>query len=300
MDVAQAWIASEDRCGEAPVWVDEEQSLYWVDMNRFVVRRAEWPAGTPRSWRFSEPVVALAPTDVAGVLLVALASRLLLWWPEVDRRQRFGEPLPVYPAVRFNDGRASPSGEFWIGTMQNNIGPDGSPVPIDYSGRTRIGALYRVSADGHRQPVLANLAMPNTVCFSADGRRLLFGDSLDNAIRSFPLDVDGGLGEPLDWLSDHGRGFPDGSAMDAEGGLWNCRYDGGCIVRLGADGSVDRVIEMPVRHPTNCTFGGEDFRTLFVTSSASADPDAGSVFTIHVDVAGLPEHRFRLGEAFRQ
>ncbi len=60
--------------------------------------------------------------------------------------------------------------------------------------------------------------------------------------------------------------------MDAEGYLWNCRYYGGCIVRVAPDGKIDRVIEMPVKNITTCTFGGADLKTLFVTT---ASVDAG-------------------------
>ena len=63
--------------------------------------------------------------------------------------------------------------------------------------------------------------------------------------------------------------------MDTEGYLWNCRYGGGCIVRVAPDGKIDRVIEMPVNRPTNCTFGGPDGNVLYVTS-AGRRRDTGS------------------------
>ena len=86
--------------------------------------------------------------------------------------------------------------------------------------------------------------------------------------------------------------------MDADGYLWNCRYDGGCIVRLSPDGKIDRVIEMPVRKITTCTFGGPDLKTLFVTTaSAEAAPCerlAGGLFAIPCEVSGQAENRFRV------
>ena len=64
---------------------------------------------------------------------------------------------------------------------------------------------------------------------------------------------------------------------------------------------MDRVIDMPVESPTCCAFGGDDLRTLYVTS-ASRDvpaeqlhehPDAGGLFAVDVGVAGIPEAVFR-------
>lgn len=97
---------------------------------------------------------------------------------------------------------------------------------------------------------------------------------------------------------DFPRGSPDGSTVDADGYLWNCRYYGGCIVRVAPDGKIDRVIEMPTQNITTCTFGGADLKTLYVTTaSLSTQPGdrlAGSLFAIQTSVQGQPENRFRV------
>ena len=88
--------------------------------------------------------------------------------------------------------------------------------------------------------------------------------------------------------------------MDSEGFLWSANFDGGCITRYAPDGRVDRVIRLPVQRPTSCTFGGEDFSILYVTSASlnlteaqrAAAPLAGSVFAVHTGFKGLPEPRF--------
>jgi sugar lactone lactonase YvrE len=96
------------------------------------------------------------------------------------------------------------------------------------------------------------------------------------------------------------RGWPDGSTIDAEGYLWNARWDGACVMRFAPDGSVDRIVELPVDKVTSCAFGGPDLSTLYITTSrytASADdqrrqPQAGSLFAIDPGVRGLPRPRF--------
>ena len=69
--------------------------------------------------------------------------------------------------------------------------------------------------------------------------------------------------------------------MDSEGFLWNCRYDGGCVVRVALDGTIDRVIDMPAENITTCTFGGADLTTLYITTARrrnrrTASPEACS------------------------
>ena len=73
-------------------------------------------------------------------------------------------------------------------------------------------------------------------------------------------------------------------------------------MRISPSGEIDRVVEMPVKRPTCCAFGGADFRTLYVTSTSqnmseadrAADPLAGALFALRVDVRGLPERRFAM------
>jgi sugar lactone lactonase YvrE len=82
--------------------------------------------------------------------------------------------------------------------------------------------------------------------------------------------------------------------MDAEGCLWNARWDGSCLIRLTPEGHVDRIIELPVSRPTSCVFGGEDLKTLYITSAASPlnHPLDGAVLSLRVEVAGTLCTRF--------
>jgi sugar lactone lactonase YvrE len=121
-----------------------------------------------------------------------------------------------------------------------------------------------------------------------------FADSLDNTLYQHFIRTDGNLDPAQVWFGPHERGGPDGSAMDAEGYLWNARWDGSCLLRLTPDGQVDRVIELPINRPTSCVFGGEDLKTLYITSAASPlnHPLDGALLSIRVDVPGKACTRF--------
>ncbi|MDB5979950.1 MAG: senescence marker protein-30, partial [Pseudomonas sp.] len=97
------------------------------------------------------------------------------------------------------------------------------------------------------------------------------------------------------WAAEHLRGVPDGSAIDADGFVWNARWDGHCLIRFAPDGSVDRVVELPVSHPTSCVFGGPELSTLYVTSAAPSLEGGeieGAILMADVGVKGVPCHRF--------
>ncbi|SPE34896.1 conserved hypothetical protein [Candidatus Sulfopaludibacter sp. SbA3] len=281
-----------DWCGEGPVWCETEQSLYWTDINRFLIHRLE-PGGAVRSWFFEEPVTALALTARTGTLAVALGSRLVLWRPESDERRDHGFRLPGWPSVRLNDGRPDPRGSFWVGSMRNNVAPDGSSRE---AGGTD-GVLFRIDPDGSVTEWKRAIGISNTLAWSPDHSRFYFADTLCNTIYVYDYDAaTGAIANERPFFAGFHRGMPDGSAVDSEGYLWNCRWGGGCIVRVAPHGAIDRVIEMPVRNITSCTFGGDDYGTLYVTTAGlgalAGDRLAGSLFALKTGVPGLPEHKF--------
>jgi sugar lactone lactonase YvrE len=264
-----------------------------VDINRFLIHRFTPADKCVRSWIFDEPVTALALTNRDSVLVVALGSRVMLWEPETDYRHNPILVLEGWPRVRHNDARADPRGSFWVGTMRNNVNPDGS---LGEAGG-QDGILYRIDPDGRTSVHRRNIGISNTLAWSPDRRHFYTADTLANVVWSFDFDPQtGDIANEKPFLKHFSRGLPDGSTVDSQGFLWNCRFFGACIVRVAPDGKIDRVIEMPVRNVTTCTFGGPDLRTLYVTTASNdaaiGDRLAGGLFAIETDVAGQPENRF--------
>jgi sugar lactone lactonase YvrE len=290
--------ATADVCGEGAVWHAAEQALYWTDINRFLIHRLSATDNRVTTWRFGEPVTALTLTDNDDLLAVILGSGAILWSPQSDTRERLCFSLTDWPAVRCNDARADPRGSLWIGSMANNVHPDGSPGSVE---GTR-GTLFRFDPDGRVTEWKHGIGIANTLVWNPECTRFYTADTLKNAIYQYEYDRHSGqIRNEQPFFCDFARGLPDGSALDSEGYLWNCRYGGGCIVRVAPDGRLDRVVEMPVENVTTCTFGGRDLQTLYVTtaapSSASVDHLPGGLFTLETSVRGQSENRFELCDA---
>lgn len=277
------------------MWHDEGQSVYWTDINRFLIHRFDPANESVKSWLFDEPVTAVLLTDRDSTFAVVLGSRIIFWEPSSDSRRDQGFRLPGWPAVRLNDAGVDPRGSLWAGSMQNNVNADGSEGPIDQTS----GVLYRIDPNGGVGEFQDHIQISNTFVWSPDKKRFYFGDTLTNTICVYDYDErTGSIGKPNPYFFGFARGLPDGSAIDEEGYVWNCRWDGSCVVRVAPNGQVDRVIEMPTRNITNCTFGGKDLNILYVTTAASltdvGDRLAGSLFAIQTDVRGVPDGRFRV------
>lgn len=284
-----------DRCGEGAIWSDEERAVYWTDINRFLIHRYDHESGSVHSWLFDEPVVALALTTRPGTLLAALGSRLVLWQPETDARRDQGFTLPGWPRVRLNDGRADPLGNFWVGSMKNNVEPDGESGSVAKG----EGTLFRIAPDGSVTIWRQGLGISNTLCWSPDRSRFYFADTLEDEIRVYDYDsATGAVANERLFARAAGPGAPDGSAIDAEGCLWNCRFGGAAILRLDPAGKLVGAVAMPVLNITTAVFGGPERRTLYVTSASvegrAGDRLAGSLFRLEAPVPGLPENRFRI------
>jgi sugar lactone lactonase YvrE len=132
----------------------------------------------------------------------------------------------------------------------------------------------------------------NTLAWDEERRRLYFADSLASVIWVYDWDKEkGAIANRRLFADTENHGDPDGSALDAQGFLWNARWGASCIIRYAPDGAIERIIDVPVKQPTSCVFGGDDLKTLYVTSArsglgANANEWDGALLSAPVEVAG--------------
>jgi len=226
--------AHRAQLGEGPFWDVPTQALYWVDIaGKQALRLLD---GQLQAWRLPEHVSAFIPCErgdalvtlSSGVYRLDLASAALSLFCVAD----------PHAGNRGNEARCDAQGRLWLGTMQNNIGEHGEDLPVT----RRSGGLFRVDADARVTPLLHGLGIPNTLLWSDDGRQVHFGDSLDGTLYRHAIQANGQLDPAQPWFGPHGRGGPDGSAMDSQGYIWNARWNGSCLLRLTPDGEVDRIV----------------------------------------------------------
>lgn len=273
-----------DVLGESAVWSTAESALYWVDIRHPAIRRWNSRTGQTDSWTMPELVGSIALRRDGG-LLVALRRSLAFFDPASGALEHVAAPEEDRPQMRFNDGRCDRRGRFWAGTMNNDT-------------RAPEGALYRLDATHRLVKIADGFSIPNSLAWSPDGTTLYFADSLRYAISAYDFEPETGeLGAQRPFAQTQSPSIPDGSTVDAEGYLWNAEYDGWRVVRYAPDGSVDRIVELPVQRPTSCAFGGPNLDLLYITTATqrltagelARQPLAGAVLAIEPGVRGLPE-----------
>jgi len=275
---------TQDVLGEVPRWHMTEQALYWIDAFKPAVHRLDPASGKVESWTPPDKLGSFAPRKTGGLLLAG-RNGFVLYDPRSGHFERIADPENGATVNILNDGRCDSAGRFWVGSMSRTI-------------QSPTGTLYRL--DQGRVDALDNsIWVANGLAWSPDDRLMYFADSHLHTIFVYDFDVAAGMiGKRREFAKVKGRaGVPDGASVDAEGFLWTALFDGGCVARFAPDGRLDRTIEMPVSRPTACAFGGNDLRTLYVTTARfrltpdklASETHAGGLLALDVGVKGTPE-----------
>ena len=291
---AELIVDARNAVGECPVWVPEENALYWVDIPNGGLQRWSAASGHSAAWKAPQMLACIARTT-AGNWVAGMETGFFQLTPHDDGSLDTTALASVEhprPDMRLNDGRCDRQGRFWAGSMVLNMGLNAPE-----------GRLYRYGArqSGVIEAQLDGFIVPNGLGFSPDGKTMYLSDSHPDVQLIWAFDYDTDTGTPSNRRvfvdMNHFPGRPDGAAVDAEGCYWICANDAGLIHRFAPDGRLDFSLEVPVKKPTMCAFGGSRMDTLFVTSIRPGDDHdpqslAGGVFALNPNVKGLPEPLF--------
>jgi sugar lactone lactonase YvrE len=289
---AELIVDARNAVGESPVWVPEENALYWVDIPNGGLQRWNAATGHVAAWKAPQMLACIARTQ-AGNWVAGMQTGFFQLTPHNDGSLDTA-PLAAIehprPDMRLNDGRCDRQGRFWAGSMVLDMGLNAAE-----------GTLYRYASGVAPYAQLGGFITLNGLAFSPDGRTMYASDSHPLVQQVWAFDYDIETGTPsnrrvfIDMKQYPGR--PDGAAVDAEGGYWICANDAGLIHRFTPDGRLDRSLSVPVKKPTMCAFGGSRLDTLYVTSirdDRSEQSLSGGVFALNPGTQGLPEPHFML------
>ncbi|MCY4753053.1 SMP-30/gluconolactonase/LRE family protein [Pelomonas aquatica] len=285
--------------GEGLQWHAPSGRWWWTDIEGGCIHAWTPGAAATLVLRLPERVGCFVHAR-SGALLLGMAKRLArLALPDLQACGEFEaapqELVPVeagLPTTRVNDGRCDRSGNLVFGTLD-----EARP-------RQTIGGFYQYSqAHGLRRLALDGVAIANSICFSLDGRRMHYCDTLSRRIMVCDYDADtAGVSEPrLFAKKEIDDCWPDGSTIDARGCLWNAEWGNAAVARYAPDGRLLGRYAVPVRNVSCPALGGPAGGQLLVTTArqelSSAElmamPLSGSLFGIAVEPGlYLPEPLF--------
>ncbi|CAL8465500.1 g5036 [Coccomyxa elongata] len=208
------------------------------------------------------------------------------------RAKSFGKPLLEVPedhgvdSMRFNDGKGSPGGAFIVGRMHSKW-RDGEPGRL-YRADVKIGKLEELLGP-------EEVGLPNGMAWDTARHTMYFVDTYAGTVTAYGTDE---AGVPVKGANGKLQarcvvkvpkedGIPDGMTIDRDGNLWVALAEGGALGCYDPDtGDLKRKVQLPVKKPLACTFGGPDLDQLFVTTRVEKGEGAsehwGSILSVRV------------------
>lgn len=306
-------VEASCQLGESPFWHPEEQSLYWVDIPGCAILRANVFMGTQEVWPMAQQPGCIAPVQGGGLVI---ALRDGIYWAKdwCGHLQRICAAPYDSQQLRFNDGKADPLGRFWAGSYCDAAAsPDGALYclecgpPGSATGGPHSGALGLNLVEKARPARVSN-----GLAFSPDQQTLYWSDTAQGKIFAFDwIAASNHLqnqrvfkqfdAKPAGWAygapgCESYQGRPDGATVDVEGNYYVAMFEGAAVLKFSPQGALLQKIPLPAMCPTMPCLGGDDLKTLYVTTATigrskqelSALPWSGCTLAMRVDVPGLP------------
>jgi L-arabinonolactonase len=279
--------------GESATWDSVRSGIWWVDMHGHSIVFTHTD-GTSRFWKTPGPSLPWARAVVLhenGGLIVALSDKLAYFDPATGVFKALDIKLKLPGGHLFNDAIVDPEGRLIIGTMLPGRGDDGS------------AKFYCIDNDLSVSILVDGLNTTNGLGFSPDGATLYYSDSCASVRNVWAASYQPAAGaiSAARLFVEFGSlpGKPDGAAIDSEGYYWSAAMASPWLHRFAPNGKLDQSIQLPIDTPTKPAFGGDDMKTLYVTSGGLKNGETddglkGGLLELSVPYAGLASSLSRL------
>lgn len=276
--------------GEGPAWDAETGILHWVDVAEPGFHTFNPDTGEDKMTHSPYLVSAILPAQKNEFIAIT-QNGVEAYDVNSGQLASIYDPEAHMPSNRFNDAKVDRMGRIWAGSMS-----------LDAS--MPSGSLYCFDTLTSARAMDGGFQVSNGLDWSPDDQKFYFVDSALGTVFSYDFDLASGAitNKQIFLHFDAKEGKPDGLTVDSQGNLWIALWDGWRVVCYSADGVLLREVDMPVPRPTSCCFGGDDLKTLYITSASirlpaevlEEAPLSGGLFAIDVDVAGQPISEVKL------
>jgi len=276
--------------GEGSVWHPIENILYWIDITGMKLHKYDTVKNINTTIDTGSMIGTVVPSTGRYSVIVALEIGI----HGVTSAGSL-ELLTVYPKNeikdnRFNDGKCDPAGRFWVGTM---------------SKKETKGAGNLYCFDGKRLILKqSSVSISNGIVWSADTKTMYYIDTPEQVVFAYDFDIDTGniTNRRVAFKIPENNGYPDGMTIDSDGMLWIAHWNGAAVICYDpSTGEELKKIEVPALNVTSCAFGGNDLKTLYITTAKQGlteeqlekYPLSGSLFSVECDAQGIQANVFK-------
>lgn len=277
--------------GESPMWHAERGSIWWVDIIGKKILEFNPQKGELSTWELEKHISLIRRIAYQNnLLLLCLEDGIASYDITSSRLTHLLDIEKEIMTNRSNDGKCDALGRLWLGTMNMDC-------------KKGCGSVYLIDNNLAVQKKISNTTISNGLTWNLANDRLYYIDSTTYQVQSYYFDLKSGdirfertiIHVPKE------LGEPDGMAIDTEGMLWIAQWGGFGVNRWDpSTGEMIDKISVPVPNVSSCAFGGQNNRTLFITTARDGlspedlekYPESGSVFVANTEVSGYPEYKF--------
>ncbi len=252
--------------GEGPLWLENEKMVVFLDIDGKKLFKFN-----PKTY---EAIYTELPQKSSSVAITSKETLILAMEDGIYTEDlKLIVKRPQNSGIRFNDGKASPDGKYFIGTID----------------KASNGKLYCLEK-GKLLTVLEGVTVSNGLDWSLDGKWMYYCDTPTRKIVAYSYPDFKNVKTVIDFNEiSCFEGNPDGLCIDNKGDIWVAIWGGGCVIRIDTkNGNIAEKVELPTKFISCPAFIGEKCDTLFITSAKNGlvDESAGNCFMFKTKISG--------------
>ena len=290
----QTDVVVEHTCllGEGPVWDAKHKAICWLDILNGEIHEYATEQKMHKVIPVHQLIGSLA-VCTNGNFIAALQNGFAFINKISGEIKMIADPESHLPNNRFNEGKCDPAGRFWAGTMSLSEEPN-------------AGSVYVVEKDLSITKRIESVTISNGMAWSINHKTFYFIDTPTFEVVAYDFNKhSGNINNKRTIIKIANEdGYPDGMTIDNEGMLWIAHWDGWQVTRWDPNsGEKIYSIQLPVAKVTSCTFGGENYGDLYITSAKvglredelEKQPLSGSLFILrNCGFKGMPAFEFEV------
>ncbi len=279
--------------GEGPIYDADSRVLYWIDLIGNKIFSYDLLNARLTSLDLDQNIGCIALRQNGG-MVAAMQNGFYFIDFKTGKLEQIANPEAEKTNNRFNDGKCDCMGRLWAGTMSKDL-------DTGYGYYKPEGSLYCLYPDLHVERKIKEVTLSNGIGWSPDNQTAYYIDTPTMTVAAFDFDSESGeIKNKRTAIKIPGNmGIPDGMCVDLEGMIWVALWGGFAVTRWDPKtGGLLEKIKVPAPNVSSCTFGGENFDELFITTASigtdlSKYPDAGGLFRVHPEVAGIETYVYK-------
>ena len=275
--------------GESPLWVEEHNSVYFVDIKNKKILKYNIKTKQKKTYKVNKEIGFISHIK-KNIFVLGLRNELRIF--DLKKKRKI-KSIMIERDLKFNrinDGKTDYSGNLWFGTMDN------------LERNLENGSLYCLEKNLNLIKVDTNYIITNGPTFISKNE-LFHTDTRKKIIYKIKINRKKKILKKKIFIKFKKKmGSPDGMTVDKQSNLWVCFYREACIKVFNKKGKKKSQINFPAKNITNCTFGGKKNKDLFVTSALKGIKkmdlfkynNNGSLFRLRTNIEGVKTKKFQI------